>query len=238
MPVQSIHQFAEKVALITDGANPVGRAVALQLALQGCYVVVGFSNASDEDRRAVRELESLGTLATGVEADASTADGAKDLIDAVEKLYGRLDLLVNTLKFASDSTFEETSETVWTQTVNANLKAAFFIAQAAVKLMKVRPKPAIVNVVADTSDDENDLAFLLTQRSIINLTESLAMRFAPKFRINAVTIGEAKRKTIENLDAELFGAPSKIAYDDAARAILFLLSSEAVGLNGQVLKVR
>ena len=238
MPVQSIHQFAEKVALITDGANPIGRAVALQLALQGCYVVVGFSNASDEDRRAVRELESLGTLATGVEADTSTANGARELIDAVEKLYGRLDLLVNTLKYRTDSTFEETGEAIWTETIDANLKAAFFIAQAAVKLMKARPKPAIVNIVADCESDDDNLAFLLTQKSIINLTESLAKRLAPKFRVNAVAVGEAKRKTIENLDAELFGAQSGIAYDDAARAILFLLSSEAVGLNGQVLKVR
>lgn len=238
MPVQSIHQFAEKVALVTDGANPIGRAVALQLALQGCYVVVGFSNASDEDRRAVRELESLGTLATGVEADTSTADGAKRLIDAVEKLYGRLDLLVNTLKFRVDSSFEETSETVWMQTVDANLKATFFIMQSAVKLMKSRPKPAIVNVVAETAEETDDLPFLLTQKSIIDLTESLAKRLAPKFRVNAIAVGEAKRKTVENLDAELFGAPTRIAYDDAARAILFLLSSEAVGINGQVLKVR
>lgn len=238
MAVQSIHQFAEKVALITDGANPVGRAVALQLALQGCYVVVGFSNATEDDRRAVRELESLGTLATAVEADTSTADGAKKLIDAVEKLYGRLDLLVNTLKTHADSSFEETSETVWTQTIDANLKATFFIAQAAVKLMRARPKPAIVNVVADCETDEQNLAFFLTQKSIIDLTETLAKRLAPRFRVNAVAVGEAKRKTFENLDAQLFPVQTGIAYDDAARAILFLLSSEAVGVNGQVLKVR
>lgn len=237
MPVQSIHQFAEKVALITDGANPIGRAVALQLALQGCYVVVGFSNASEETRRALEELKSLGTLANAVETDVTTFDGANKLVDAVEKLYGRLDLLVNTLKFRSDSTFEEISDTVWTQTIDANLKATFFIMQAAVKLMKGRPKPAIVSVVADCEAGENDSVFLLTQKSIIGLTESLAKRLAPKFRVNAVAVGERKGRIVENLDAELFRPASGIAYDDAARAILFLLSSEAVGLNGQVFKV-
>lgn len=237
MAVQSVHQFAEKVALITDGANPVGRAVALQLALQGCYVVVGFSDAAEENRRAVRDLEALGTLASAVETDASTADGAKKLIDAVEKLYGRLDLLVNTLKYRRDSSFEETSETVWTQTIDANLKATFFVMQAAVKLMKARPKPAIVNVVAECETDERNPAFLLTQRSVIDLTEILAKQLAPRFRVNAVSVGAAKRKAFENLDAELFPVQTGIAYDDAARAILFLLSAEAVGLNGQVLKV-
>ncbi len=78
MSVQSVHQFAEKVALVTDGENPIGRAVALQLALQGCYVIVGFSNVSEENRRALRELESLGTLANSVETDVSTAFRAAD----------------------------------------------------------------------------------------------------------------------------------------------------------------
>ena len=41
MPAPSVHAFAEKVALITDGSNPVGRAVAMQLALFGSYVIVG-----------------------------------------------------------------------------------------------------------------------------------------------------------------------------------------------------
>jgi len=238
MSVQSVHQFAEKVALITDGENEIGRAVALQLALQGSFVVVGFSNANEESKRSLLELQSLGTLANAVEADASTVEGAKYLVGEVEKLYGRLDLLVNTLKFRSDSTFEEISETVWMQTVDANLKSTFFVTQAAVSLMRARPKPAIVNVVTACEADEKNLAFSAVQQSIIGLTESLAKQLAPKFRVNAVTVGERKRETFENLDTELFRAPSGIAADDAARAVLFLLSSEAVGLNGQILTTR
>lgn len=237
MSVQSVHQFAEKVALITDGANPIGRAVALQLALQGCYVIVGFSGVSDESRRALAELQSLGTLAHHFESDVSTVEGAQNLVSEVEKLYGRLDLLVNTLKYTVDSTFEEISEAVWTQTVDANLKATFFITQAAVKLMKARPKPVIVNVVSDGEANEKNLAFAAVQQGIVSLTKSLAKQLAPKFRVNAILLGERKRETFENLDAELFRPKNGVAEDDAARAILFLLSSEAVGLNGQVLRV-
>jgi 3-oxoacyl-[acyl-carrier protein] reductase len=237
MSFQSVHQFAEKVALVTDGASEIGRAVALQLALQGCYVIIGFSHENEETRSALTELQNLGTLANAVEADASTVEGAKRLVSEVEKLYGRLDLLVNTLKFRGDSTFEEIGEADWTQTVDANLKATFFVTQAAIRLMRVRPKPSIVNVITDCKPDEKNLAFAATQESIKSLTDSLAKQLAPKFRVNAVAVGESKRKTIENLDAELFRPPSGIAADDAARAVLFLLSSEAVGLNGQILTV-
>src|SRR5688500_19928257 len=113
MPAPSIHAFAEKVALITDGENPIGRAVALQLALLGAYVVVGFANSTEENRRAIGELQNLGTLANAVEADVSTVEGAQKLVREVEQMFGRIDLLVNCLKSSTDSTFEEMSEAVF-----------------------------------------------------------------------------------------------------------------------------
>lgn len=124
---QSIHAFAEKVALVINGSEGVGRAVALQLALQGCYVIVSFSSKSEENKRALEELKSLGTLAHSVEFS-----DAKNLIDEIDKLFGRLDLLINCLKSGEDSTFQIETMT------NESLR-----------LMMARPKPSIVNVVMD-----------------------------------------------------------------------------------------
>lgn len=236
MPAYSSHAFAEKVALITDGANDIGRAAAMQLALQGAYVVVGFSGASEENSRLLRELHSLGTLANAVEADVSTVEGAKKLVGEVEKMFGRLDLLINTLKFEPQSSFDEISEDVWTKTVDANLKSVFFVTQAAISLMKARPKPAIVNVAADESGGEN-LLLTATQSAVIGLTKSLAKQFAPKFRINCVAVGKGQNNLPEILDAELFRPKNGIDKDDVARVIVYLLSSEAKSLTGQILRV-
>ena len=124
---QSIHAFAEKVALVINGSEGVGRAVALQLALQGCYVIVSFSGESIENKRALDELKSLGTLAHSVEFI-----DAKNLIDEVDKLFGRLDLLINCVKSDDDSTFQ----------IETMTNESF-------RLMQSRPKPSIVNVVMD-----------------------------------------------------------------------------------------
>ncbi len=236
MPAYSSHAFAEKVALITDGANDIGRAVAMQIALQGAYVIVGFSGASEETLRTMRELQSLGTLANAVEADVSTIEGAKHLVGEVEKMFGRLDLLINTLKFVPQSSFDEIGEDVWTKTIDANLKSVFFVTQAAMKLMQARPKPAIVNVTADETGGEN-LLLTATQSAVIGLTKSLAKQFAPKFRINCVSVGKGQNNSPEILDAELFRPATGIDSDDAARVVVYLLSSEAKSLTGQVLKV-
>lgn len=236
MPAYSSHAFAEKVALVTDGENPIGRAIALQLALLGCYVIVGFSNAGEENKRALQELQSLGTLANTVEADISTIEGAKTLVAEVEKMFARLDLLINTLKFRSDSTFEETNEDVWQKTVDANLKSAFFVTRSALDLMKPRPKPVIVNI-GYSKKTETDVAFAAIQASLVGFTKSLAETLAPKFRVNCIVVNEDSKKPVENLDTELFRVKTGVSEDDVARAVIYLLSSEAVALNGQILTV-
>ena len=238
MSAQSIHAFAEKVALVTDGDNPIGRAVALQLALQGCYVIVGFSQVSEANRRALTELENLGTLAGAVETDISTVEGAKKLVGEVEKIFGRLDLLVNCLKFRYDSPFEEVTEDAFIKTFDANLKAAFFVTQEAIGLMKTRPKPKIVNVASafDTPETERNVLFASSQNALIGLTKSLAAVLPKNFRINAVTVSE-KQSSQENLDAELFRPKTGVSADDAARTIVYLLSPEAIALNGQILRI-
>lgn len=238
MSAQRIHAFAEKVALVTDGTNSVGRAVALQLALQGCYVIVGYANADEKSKSALEELQSLGTLANAVEADCSTVKGANKIIEEVEKIYGRLDLLINTVKFEPQSAFNELTEDVWTQTIDANLKSVFFVTQAAVRLMKARPKPAIVNVASaiDTDDAARNVALAGVQAGIVAMTKSMALNLAPRFRVNCVAVSR-KQVISEALDAELFKPKTSVADDDVARAVEYLLSSEAVGINGQILTV-
>lgn len=238
MSVQSIHAFAEKVALVTDGDDPIGRAVAMQLALQGAYVVVGFSQVSESSKNALAELQNLGTLANAVESDITTVAGARDLVGAVEGMFGRLDLLVNCLKFRDDSAFEETTDNLYERTLGANLKAAFFVTQAAVRLMKTRPKPKIVNVSSaiDTPAIERNVLFAASQAALAGLTESLAKTLPKNFRVNAVALS-GKTSSEENLDAELFRPKSGVSEDDAARAVCYLLSAESIGVNGQILKI-
>ena len=239
MPAPSVHAFAEKVALVTDAATPIGRAVALQLALDGCYVVVGFPANEAAAKVALDELKNLGTLAHHVAADVSTVAGAETLVAEVGNLYGRIDFLINCLKPATDSTFINTTETNFEGTLGNSLKSAFFVTQAALELMSARPKPRIVNIISacDGAESEKNIAFVAAQKAIAGMTASLAQTLPKKFRVNAIEVSEKPAETKENLDAELFRPPAGFSSDDAARAILFLLSADAVGLNGQILKV-
>lgn len=237
MPAQHISGFSEKVALITDGANGIGRAIALQLAMQGCYVVVGYSDESQGTRLALEELKSLGTLAEAIEADCSCIEGIKKLINGVDGLYGRLDLLVNTLKFEPESSFLEIEETAWNRTLDINLKSTFFTIRESMRLMELRPKPAVVNICYGGGNES--VAYQAAQAGIVGMTRSLVAVLPKKYRVNCVMVNESGASDIQTLqnNAELFRTVAGIADNEIARVAVHLLSAEAKALNGQILTV-
>ena len=235
MSVQSVHAFAEKVSLVTDASSSVGRAAALQLALHGSFVIVGYSKSTLEIQRAMEELNSLGTLAAAVEADTSTREGAQRLVENVGERFGRLDLLVNCLKSETYSSFEETTDELFNEAARAHLGSAYFTIQEAMPLMSPRPRPRIVNVVYE-GRSENVLAAALRE-SVKELTRSLAKQLPKHFRINAVEVSAAENVKESGFDPELIRPSTGVSPDDAARAILYLLSPEAKAINGQSLVV-
>src|SRR3954454_19903203 len=95
MPGQNLRGFAEKVALVTGGSSRIGRAVALQLALEGAFVILQSEALSETDNHFINELQSLGTLASAVRGTVATSAGVDEIFSAVEPIFGRLDMLVN-----------------------------------------------------------------------------------------------------------------------------------------------
>lgn len=234
--------FSEKVVVVTDGANPFGRAVALSLALSGCYVVAGFAETSAATDRALTEMQSIGTLASAVNADVATESGVARLFETVAQTYGRLDMLVNTAVFESNLGFARTSAADFDRVINQNLKSAFFCAQAAVLLMKNRPNASIVNFAAKSANNRLSHA---TQAAIVGLTEALAEELAPFVRVNCVAWKSDEKPSEKSIeiasekpDFELLRQPSVIAPDDAARTAIYLLSPEAAALSGQTIRLK
>jgi NAD(P)-dependent dehydrogenase (short-subunit alcohol dehydrogenase family) len=206
MPTPSIHAFAEKVAVVTDAADPVGKAVAIQLALQGAYVVVGCSDP--EAREALKELSDIGTLTSVVPTSKGSPDSLNDVFSAAASTFGRIDLL--TIVGAAGS-----------QPVASAL-------QPAIALLETRPKPRVV--FYDRVQTEGNADGLLT------IVEHFASELPGKFRINGVVAGEPLKMAERSYDAELVPAREGRFPDEVARIIVFLLSGEASAIHGQVIK--
>ena len=226
MPGQSFGGFAERVALVTHGGRGMGRAVALQLALEGAYVIVNPAPGDAESASVAAELRELGTLALTVEGDVSRAGDVRHVFAEIESAFGRLDLLVNAASFRGDEGLDELTEEAWDVALSVNLKSAFLCAQAGARLMRARPKPAIVNVASAyaMTGRAGNAAFVAAQAGLVGLTKTLARELSPRIRVNCVAVSGAETEP----------AP---APDEVARACVYLLSAAAGAITGQTLVV-
>ncbi len=250
MAGQNFRGFAERVALVTGGAGGVGRAVALQLALQGAYVIVTSAPEDEAGARVANELREMGTLAHAIGADVARSEDVRRTFSIVEDTYGRLDLLVNAADGRRDAALEDLTEDDWDTVLNVSLKGAFLCAQAAARLMRKRPSPAIVNVASESGMTGRGAGAncVAAHAGLIGLTKILARELAPGIRVNCVAAANVEisdvmerhaarvleNDVVESVPASL--SPS-LAPDEVARACVYLLSSEAGSITGQTLVV-
>ncbi len=222
MPGQSFRGFAERVALVVGGARGVGRAVALQLALEGAYVIVSHAPKDEEGARVLNELREMGTLAHAVGGEASRAEGVEVIFRMVEESFGRLDMLVNAGGALSEAALADLTEDVWDEALAATLKSAYLCSRGAAQLMSKRPSASIVNVASEAglTGAFGGVAGAAAHAGLFGLTKALARELGPRVRVNCVAVGE-----------------SPPAPDEAARAVVYLLSPEAGAVTGQTLVV-
>src|SRR2546429_5252082 len=178
------------VALVTGAAKRLGRAVALRLAEEGADVVIHYRSSVADARAAVAEVEKLGRRSKAIAADLTRVADIKRLFDEAAKQYGRLDILVNCAANFLPSSIISTTEEVWDASLDANLKAPFFCAQAAAPLLR-RSNGTIINF-ADTGGLlgwPGYVSHSVSKAGVVMLTKCLAKALAPDVRVNAIAPG-------------------------------------------------
>jgi NAD(P)-dependent dehydrogenase (short-subunit alcohol dehydrogenase family) len=179
-----------RVAVVTGSAKRLGRVVALRLAEEGADVVVHYRSSAAEAQNAVAEIVKLGRRARAIAADLTSVAEIKRLFDETAKEFGRLDILVNCAANFLPSSVISTTEEVWDSSLDSNLKAPFFCAQAGAPLLR-RSKGTIINF-ADTGGLlgwPGYIAHSISKAGVVMLTKVLAKALAPEVRVNAIAPG-------------------------------------------------
>ncbi|HEU0367725.1 MAG TPA: SDR family NAD(P)-dependent oxidoreductase, partial [Candidatus Acidoferrum sp.] len=145
---QKLEGLEGKVALITGAGKRLGRAVALRLAEEGMDVAVHYGTSAKDAAEVVGKIEEMGKKAVAIRADLRRVDEIRRMLLEVGNELGRLDVLVNSAANFLPGSIISTTEEVWDASLDTNLKAPFFLAQAAAPMLR-RSKGAIVNF-ADT----------------------------------------------------------------------------------------
>ncbi len=235
-----------KTALITGGARRVGAEIARTLHGHGMNLVIHYRGSRDDAHELKTELEKQRAMSVAlVQADLLDTARLPGMVDEAAAAFGRLDALVNNASSFYPTPVGEATEHQWDDLLGTNLKAPFFIAQAAWPHLK-KTHGCIVNI-ADIHAERPIKRYPIysaAKAGLVMLTKSLARELAPQVRVNAIapgTImwpeGEAevsdaqKQEMLARIPLKRSGSP-----DDIARTALFLIR-DGTYVNGQVIAV-
>ncbi|HKM66572.1 MAG TPA: SDR family oxidoreductase [Candidatus Acidoferrum sp.] len=234
-------RLAGRVALVTGAGKRLGRAVALRLAAEGADLAVHYGKSEAEAREVVAEIEKMGRRAGAFSAELTDVPAIQKLLQSVASRFARLDILVNCAANFVETKFGETSEAKWDASMDTNLKAPFFCAQAAAPYLAKSGRGVIINF-ADIGGLLGWTGFLphsISKAGVIMLTRFLAKEMAPSVRVNAIAPGtitmpgdppEWQADFIRRAPMKRTGRPEEIA-----DAVMYLIGAEFV--TGQVLVV-
>jgi pteridine reductase len=223
-----------RVALVTGAGTRVGRVIALALGKAGMRVGVHYAGSEKGARETAEEIIAMGSEARTLPGDLTDPATAPRLVEHTAKVFGSLDVLVNSAAVMLRTPVGEVLVEDWDAMFALNLRAPFFLSQAAARAMRDRGG-AMVNI-ADLAAFETWRGYIphsITKAGIIQMTRALAHALAPKIRVNAIAPGpvllpegwtqEQADKLVATTPLGHLGSP-----EDVAQAVLYLLSADFV----------
>jgi 3-oxoacyl-[acyl-carrier protein] reductase len=237
-------------ALVSGGGRGIGAAVCEALAEQGARVAINdLPSASEEAQRVLARCSASGKGPVWVPGDLTSVGECRRVVAEAADQLGGLDVLINNAGGPFGQVpFDKTTEEHFDKVVDVNLKAAFFLSQAAAPHLQRSGHGRIVNLASEIFflGHPEMAAYAAAKGGIVGLTRSLALALAPSIRVNAVAPGptaterlmgerwfrEAGGEQLARVPLGRWGDPQ-----DVARAVCFVAGPDADWITGEVLNV-
>lgn len=239
----------DKVALVTGAGSQIGfgKAIALTLAKEGCHVIINDVDLQGANQTA-SEVKAMGRKSTAIKADITRSAEVNNMVDAVLKEYGKIDIWVNNAGYCTPpKPFLETSEQDGDKDININLRGVINCTRAVLPHMIERKSGKMVNIVsgAGLNGGLNTAVYAAAKAGVHAFSMAIAKEAAPhKINVNCVSPGPALTGFAKNAPPgmlERFAKTIPIGRltepQDIANAVVFLASDAAGDIVGQTVIV-
>ena len=236
--------LSNKVALITGGAQRVGAMTARFLHAAGANLVLHYRSSRQQALELQTELNEIRKNSVIlIQADLLEVNNLPAIIKQSIEQWGRLDILVNNASSFYPTPVGKVSEADWDDLIGSNMKAPFFLSQAAAPHLQ-QQKGCIISIVDIHAERpmEGHSVYNMAKAGLAMLVKTLAFELGPDVRVNGVAPGAimwptqemddvTKKRIVSRTYLKRKGSP-----EDIARTVLFL-ASNADYISGQVIAV-
>jgi glucose 1-dehydrogenase len=239
-----------KRALVTGSSQGIGQAIAQRLAEEGCDVIINYHSHPESAEETAERIRKLGRKAVLVQADLSTTEGTRDLVQNSVEGLGGLDLLVNNAGLEKRANFWDITERDYDLVLNTDLRGAFFTTQAFVKHLLAEKRPGkIINIssVHEELPFPHFTAYCASKGGMKMMMRNLAIELAPF----GITVNNIAPGAIETpINKNLLNDPEKLKAlldniplnrlgktTDVAGVVAFLASKDADYITGTTIFV-
>jgi 3-oxoacyl-[acyl-carrier protein] reductase len=237
-------RLKDKVAVITGGAQGIGRATALMMGREGARVVVA-DLQGEKAQSVANELQGMGAQAIGIAVNVASESSVKQMAKAAFERFGRVDILGNIAGiYYPKAAVVELSEEDWDRTIDINLGSNFLCCREFVPAMRKQKSGRVISVASGIGHYgmRQFSHYAASNAAIIGFVKSLAREVgADGITVNAICPGSAttsmprQHRSEEEVMERLRSTPLPhiLEPEDIASSILFLASDAAKFITGQ-----
>lgn len=238
---------SEEIALVTGGSRGIGRAIALQLAMDGYDISFCYRQAADAAMEVEREILQLGRRVHQQRCDVADLDAVRAFVQATEDKLGSPRVVINSAGIIKDNPLVLMEEETWHTVVATNLDGVFNVCRSTVFNLMKRKSGCIINIssVAGVYGYATQTNYSASKAGVIGFSKALAKELgAFGIRVNVVAPGAIDTEIIEDVDPKMMekiisSIPlRRIGHaQEVADLVSFLVSNRATYITGQVVQI-